>query len=234
MARIIDLGHAIYDGMPAYPGLPPARVTQFLSHEGSRERYDHRAEFALTLLEIAGNTGTYLDSPWHRHSGAYDIAGIPLDRVADLPGFVVDGVDGAQGGASEVHFDSDTVRGGALLIRTGWSDRWSSEDYWTKGPCLATRTIDKIVQARPSLVGVDFSNVDDIRDPERPVHTQLLGADILIVEHLTGLSGLPREGFRFHCVPLSVGGAASIPVRPYAVVEERSMKGTRRHIRRRP
>jgi arylformamidase len=94
-------------------------------------------------------------------------------------------------------------------------------DYWTKGPCLASRTVDKIVQARPSVLGVDISNVDDIRDPERPAHTQLLGADILIVEHLTGLSELPREGFRFHCVPLCVGGAASIPLRRYAVLEER-------------
>jgi arylformamidase len=224
MARIIDLGHGIHDGMPAYPGLPAARVTQILTHEASRERYRHCAEFALTKLDIAGNTGTYLDSPWHRHPGAGDIATIPLERVVELPGLVV---DAAAGNGRSIHIGSvpPAVRGGALLIRTGWSDSWGTDSYWVDGPYLGAEAIDRILDAAPSIVGVDFANVDDPEDPHRPAHTRLLGAGILIVEHLTALASVPAGGFRFHCPPLAVTGAASLPVRPYAIAEEGDQAG---------
>lgn len=219
MRTLIDLGHRIYDGMEAYPGLPPARVSSLLTHEASREHYDHRAEFALTRVDIAGNTGTYLDSPWHRHQGGFDIAEIPLDRVADLPGVVVDAVPRKSGMAVDVDIETAGARRAALLIRTGWSRRWGSDEYWSEGPYLSNDAVDRIVEAQPSVVGVDFSNVDDTADPGRPAHTRLLDAEILIVEHLCNLDRVPENGFRFHCAPLLVEGAASIPVRPYALIE---------------
>ena len=39
---------------------------------------------------MVGNTGTYLDSPFHRFPHGHDLAGIPLAAVADLPAVVVD------------------------------------------------------------------------------------------------------------------------------------------------
>lgn len=215
---IIDLSHPIRDGMPAYPGLPPARVSQLLSHDESRARYEDRAEFALSRIDIATNTATYLDSPWHRHVDSYDIGSIPLDRVANLRGLVVDAAPQRKRDGLIIVLDKKTVAGAALLIRTGWSERWGTEAYWTDGPYLAPQTVESIVAAQPSVVGVDCSNVDDTRDPERPVHTSLLGADILVVEHLTNLAAVSGP-FHFHCAPLQVEGAASMPVRAYAVTE---------------
>jgi kynurenine formamidase len=220
MSTLIDLGHAIQDGMAAYPGLPPPRVFPLVTHEESRDHYHDRAEFALTKLDIAGNTGTYLDSPWHRFPEGIDIAGIPLAHVANLRGMVVDATPSRSGNGIEVDVAAAAARGAALLIRTGWSQRWGSDDYWSEGPHLSLSAIARISEAAPRLVGVDFSNVDDLSDPARPAHTRLLGAGILIVEHMCHLDRLADRPFRLHCAPLPVRGTASIPVRPYALIEE--------------
>ena len=215
MVALIELGHPIHDGMSAYPGLPDARVRQVLSHADSRARYDGRAEFCLTALELACNTGTYLDSPWHRHPDAPDVADLPLRSVAALPGVVVDPV--GPGRPVDIEVD-ERSRGAAVLVRTGWSERWGTPDYWTRGPCLSEAAVTALVAARPALVGVDFANVDDLDDASRQAHTRLLGTGIVVVEHMTGLHQLPPHGFTLHCAPLAVHGAASVPVRPYAVL----------------
>lgn len=219
MPTLIDLGHRIADGTAAYPGLPAARVRPLLTHEQSRTRYEGQAEFCLTAVELAGNTGTYLDSPWHRHPAAPDVAGIPLAAVAALPGIVVEGTAEGTGRAVGLALDREAVAAGAVLVRTGWDARWSTAAYWTDGPYLGERAVEALLAARPALVGVDFANVDDTGDPARPAHTRLLDAGIVIVENLTGLDRLPSAGFAFHCAPLAVHGAASIPVRPYAQLD---------------
>ena len=215
-AMLIDLAHPLWDGMAAYPGLPTARVRTVMTHEGSRDSYAGQAEFCLTEIAFASNTGTYLDSPWHRYPDGPDIGALPLEAVAALPGVVVDGVADesgavALGGTPE----ADSLVGHAVLVRTGWAAHWGTDDYW-HGPHLSAAAVDQLVAAQPALVGVDFANVDDTANPARPAHTALLGAGVLVVEHLTGLDRLPSHGFRFHCVPLAVHGAASMPVRPYA------------------
>ena len=217
METLVELGHRISHGMAAYPGLPAARVEPLLTHEGSRGRYADGVEFCLTGLELACNTGTYLDSPWHRYADGPDIAELPLDRVTNLPGIVLDGVVGSDSGVRLPRLPATTLAGRALLVRTGWDARWGSDDYWT-GPHLADETVTSLVKGRPALVGVDFANIDDTADPARPAHSRLLGAGIVVVEHLTGLHRLPEVGFVLHCAPLAVHGAASMPVRPYAVV----------------
>lgn len=214
---LIDLGHTIRDGMAAYPGLPPARVAALIDHVSSRARYGGKAEFALTAIELSCNTGTYLDSPWHRHADRHDVAGIPLTSVTALRAFVVDGV--AREGRGVTAALPDGVAGAAVLVRTGWSARWETADYWAQGPFLDGGFVDQLVAARAALVGVDFANVDDTDDLARPAHTRLLDAEIVIVENMTNLDRLPAEGARLHCAPLAVHGAASMPVRPYAEVE---------------
>lgn len=223
-AMLVDLAHPLRDGMAAYPGLPPARVRAVMTHEGSRDGYAGQAEFCLTEVAFASNTGTYLDSPWHRYPDGPDIGALPLEAVAALPGVALDGVADGSGavsldGAVEAGGTRGALAGHAVLVRTGWDARWGTDAYW-RGPHLSAATVELLVEARPALVGVDFANVDDTTDPARPAHTALLGAGVLVVEHLTGLSRLPGRGFRFHCVPLAVHGAASMPVRPYAEVEE--------------
>lgn len=214
---LVDLSFPIEDGMPTLPGvLPEARVEAILDHDASRDRYEGKAEFYLGRVDIPGNTGTYLDAPFHRHRELEDLSALDLDRLAGIPGVVVDAPTVL--GPIALELPADQVRGRAVLIRTGWDRRWPGESYWEPDPFLSAEALDLLVEAPARLVGVDFSNVDDTSDPERPAHTRLLGAGIPIVERLRGLDALPFTGFRFFAVPPRIVGGASFPVRAFAEV----------------
>ena len=211
MPTFVDLSHPLEDGMAAYPGLPPARIEAILDHEASRERYAGKAEFFLGRVELSCNTGTYVDAPFHRYPDREDLARLAIERLAGLPGVVVD----ARPAAGPVSLPADVdVAGRAVLIRTGWDRRWGTPDYYEPGPFLGQDAIERLLDA--ALVGVDFANVDDTDDPARPAHTRLLGAGIPLVEHLRGLADLPSTGFRFTAVPPAIVRGASFPVRAFA------------------
>jgi kynurenine formamidase len=222
MTEFIELNHVLENGMPVYPGIPiPApRFDALLDHRASRDRYEGKAEFYLGMVTMAANTGTYLDSPFHRYPDGADLSTVPLESVAGVPGIVLDaepspsrdiGVDVLQSVQSE-------LRGRAVLIRTGWDARWGSDSYWEPGPFLNAAAADFLVDAGATIVGVDFWNIDDTTDPARPVHTRLLGSNIPIVEHLGNLGALPASGFRFYAVPLRIVRGASVPVRAFAEI----------------
>jgi kynurenine formamidase len=220
--RFVDLSHPLQDGeaTAVYPGIghPAPRVGAIIDHDASRERYGGQAEFYLGRIEIAANTGTYLDAPFHRHRGLDDLATLPLASVTGLPGLVVDH-DTATG--TEVtlgHVTPSSFAGRAVLIRTGWDARWGTDGYWTEGPFLTSDAVDRLLGGGATLVGVDFANVDDLGDLSRPVHTGLLGAGVPIVENLRGLGPMPSEGFTFSAVPLAIRHGASAPVRAYGEI----------------
>jgi arylformamidase len=215
--EIIDLSHRIADAMPAYPGLPKPRVSLFRDHRSSRPEYEGRAEFAIGRLELVGNTGTYIDSPYHRYEQQPDVSAIPLERLVDLPTVVVDARAAAREGRRlDLVLPDGVLAGRALLVRTGWSTRWGTDDYWEPGPYLGEMTVQQLVHHRPAVVGVDCWNVDDTADPSRPAHTQLLGEGIPIVEHLCNLDQV-TEAARTFFVPLAVVGAPSMPIRAFAI-----------------
>jgi arylformamidase len=216
VGRFIELGHVLEDGMSAYPGLPAPVFGAHLTHRQSRTHYDGKAEFYLGRVEMPCNVGTYLDAPFHRFPGRPDLAAVPLEAVAGLPGLVLDGLASDRGRAVGLDPAGADLAGRAVLVRTGWDERWGTPEYWQPGPFLSGAALDLLVASGPALVGVDFWNVDDTADPARPAHTRLLDAGILVVEHLCGLGGLPRDGFRFSAVPLRIVGGASFPVRAYA------------------
>jgi arylformamidase len=168
----IDLSHPIEDGMAAYPGLPPVRIFAILDHDASRERYAGQAEFLLGGAELAGNTGTYLDAPFHRFRDREDLARLPLETVVGLPGLIVDSAEPGRAVSLE-GVDERSLRGRAVLVRTGWDARWGSEEYWSDAPFLPETVVERLVAAGVQLVGVDFGNVDDTADLSRPAHTGL-------------------------------------------------------------
>src|SRR3989442_12272612 len=69
--------------METYRPLPTPRVEVLNDYDASR--YDGKAEFFIASLHLCGNTGTYIDSPRHRFRAGTDLAGLPLERLADLP-----------------------------------------------------------------------------------------------------------------------------------------------------
>lgn len=215
MGRFVELNHVLEDGMAAYPGLGTATFEPILTHEASAPRYEGKAAFYLGRVETSCNVGTYIDAPFHRFPDRPDLSEVPLDRVAALPGVVMGARPGSDR-AVEVDASADRLTGRAVLIRTGWDDRWGSDAYWAPGPYLSGVTLDRLIDAGAVLVGVDFANVDDTSDLSRPAHTRLLEAGILIVEHLCNLAALPAEGFRFFAVPPRIVRGASFPVRAFA------------------
>lgn len=219
MTRHVDLSHPIASGIRGYPGLPAPRIEAHISHLASRPTYAGAAEFEITRVFMVGNSGTYLDSPYHRFAGSTDIAGLPLAALAGLPGRVIEAQ--VHDRRIDVRLDpDDDLEGAAVLVQTGWDRHWGSDHYWRPAPFVTGRLAERLVALGVGLVGIDSWNVDDVEDPARPVHTTLLGAGIPIVEHLTGLDLLPRRGFRFSAVPAPVVGAASMPVRAYAELED--------------
>jgi arylformamidase len=215
--RLIDLSHCIAPAMPSYPGLPEPRFRAVLSHDDpSRQKhYAPGTTFQIAAYDFGGNTGTYVDAPFHRHADGVDLAGVPLEKLANLEGVTIDS-------APDGPTAADAIRGldlknRAVLFRTNWSARWGG-DYFRSGPFLPADTCEALVKAEPALVGIDCANIDNMQDPARPAHTILLAAGILIVEHLTKLDSLPREGFRFFAVPPAVEGGTSFPVRAFAVL----------------
>lgn len=214
---IVDLSHTIEDGMTTYPGLPGPRVCDFLSREQSRQVYAPGVEFHIGSIELVGNTGTYLDTPFHRFADGDDLAAVDLSRVVGLDAVTVD----ARGLASidAPVFEDVTVRGRAVLVHTGWDAHWRSERYLSGHPFLTADAATILVERGAALVGIDSLNIDSIDTGERPVHTILLGAGIPIVEHLTGLDRLPAAGVRFTAAPPKVAGMGTFPVRAFAVFD---------------
>lgn len=204
--------------MAAYPGLPNPKIGAILSHEQSRSRYGGQAEFYLGKMEMPCNVGTYLDSPFHRYPDGADLSEVPLEAVAGLPGIVLDGAASAWR-ALNLDCQATELEAKAVLVRTGWDKRWGADAYWEPGPFLSDEAIDLLIRSKVKLVGVDFWNVDDTTNLARPAHTRLLGANILIVEHLSNLASLPRTGFSFYAVPLRIVRGASFPVRAFAEID---------------
>ena len=214
--RIVDLSHVIEHGMTTYKGLPGPHICDFWTRESSAANYDDGSSFQIGRIDMVANTGTYLDSPFHRYADGVDLAGLPLQSLADLPGIVVRRPwdnDIEIGKAAIEGFD---VAGKAVLIHTGWDRHWRTDRYAEDHPYLTDEAADWLVGNGAALVGIDSYNIDDTRVRARPVHTRLLGANIPICEHMTGLGTLPDEGFRFSAVPPKIAGMGTFPVRAFA------------------
>jgi len=213
---IVDLSHKLAPAMPAYPGLPTPRFHVFLGH-GDAAKHTHYAAgttFQIASYEFGGNTGTYVDSPFHRHPGAADLASVPLEKLADLEGILIPGPE--DGPIEPTIISGFPLRGKAILIHTNWSRRWGG-DYFRSGPFLSAAACEHLVHAGATLVGIDCANIDNMTDPARPAHTILLAAGIPIVEHLCGLDQLQGKPFRFFAVPPAIEGGTSFPIRALAI-----------------
>ena len=214
--RLVELSHLIEDGMITYQGLPAPIICDFLSREASREVYAEGTEFQIGTIELCSNTGTYIDSPFHRFDGGDDLADLTLGQFADLDALVIH----ADGRAIDADaFERHDVRGRAVLVHTGWDAHWRTDQYFTGHPFLTKAAAEHLRDHGARLVGIDSLNIDDTDDGHRPVHTALLGADIPVVEHLRGLDQLPDAGFRFTAAPPKIRGIGTFPVRAFAVLD---------------
>lgn len=211
--QFIEVSHAIEPGMKTYPGLPEPRAEVLLDYDSSR--YNGLSEFYIASLHLCGNTGTYVDSPCHRHRGAADLSQLRLEQVAHVPAVVVDARGVAGRAIGPDLFRGLNLRDRAVLVHTEWSRHWRTDHYFEPNPHLTADACDYLLDQGVRLVGIDSLNIDDILDLARPAHTKLLGAGVPICEHMTNLAAVPKEGWNLHAVPIAWVGGATFPVRAY-------------------
>ena len=215
--RVVDLSHTIREGLVTYPGLPAPVITSHLSREVSRTKYAPGTEFTMDIITMIGNTGTYIDSPFHRYEGGTDLAGLSLDTLVDQPAEVFHLSDSLSRGIPASVFWDRPVAGKAVLLHTGWDKHFGTEAYLKGSPFLTEDGVDYLIAQGVTVVGIDSLNIDDTESGgERPAHTKLLAAGIHVVEHLRGLEQLPPSGTLFSAVPPKVEGFGTFPVRAYA------------------
>lgn len=216
--KLVDLSHVIEEGMTTFKGLPGPHLCDYWTREASAANYDDGSTFQIGRIDMVANTGTYVDSPFHRYADGNDLSELPLESLADLDGVVVRRPFEQGLAVSAEAFAGLDLCGKAVLVHTGWSRLWRTEAYFSDHPFLTEEAARLLVASGAAFVGIDSHNIDDTRTRSRPVHTLLLGADIPIGEHLTGLDRLPDQGFRFSAAPPKVRGMGTFPVRAFAVL----------------
>jgi len=221
LSRFVDLSHTIEHGLVTYKGLPAPIVCDYLSREASREKYAPGTEFQIGRIEMVTNTGTYLDCPFHRYADGKDLSEIAIAAMTDLDAIVVRAPHASAQAIGPEAFRDKEIRGRAVLVHTGWDVHWNTPQYYEGGPFLTAEAARYLRDCGVKLVGIDAHNIDDTRGGERPVHSILLGAEILIVEHLCNLDALPDEGFVFSATPPKFKGAGTFPVRAMAKLQSR-------------
>lgn len=217
LRKLIDLSHTLEHGMITYRGLPAPIICDFLSREASKAKYAADTTFQMGKIEMISNTGTYVDAPFHRYEHGKDLSELPLESLVNLEGLVFRAKPDQRANGPEL-FGKTDVRGKAVLVHTGWSRHWRTDQYFEGHPYLTEAAALWLKAQGAALVGIDSLNIDGTDTGERPVHTVLLGADIPICEHMCNLDRLPDSGFRFHAAPVKVKGFGTFPVRAYAVL----------------
>lgn len=213
---LIDLSHTIEHGLVTYKGLPAPIICDYLSRENSKQIYAKGTEFQIGKIEMVGNTGTYIDCPFHRFEHGKDLSEVGLDCFTDLEGVVISIPHLETLAITKTHLKNHEIRNRAVLIHTGWDSNWNTEKYYENHPYLTEGAAAYLRDCGAKLVGIDSHNIDSTLGKERPVHTTLLGAEILIVEHLCNLYLLPKEGFTFSAIPPKFKGVGTFPVRAMA------------------
>jgi len=214
---IIDLSHTVTHGLVTYKGLPAPIICDYLSREASRKLYAPGTEFQIGKIEMVANTGTYLDSPFHRYADGKDLSELELEKLANLPAIKIDAPHKTSIDASNFP-RNESLAGKAVLVETGWSQHWNTPLYFEGHPFLTEDAAQFLSDSGVALVGIDSHNIDDVQDVRRPVHSILLKNEIPIVEHMTNLAAVPKGGFKFFAVPVKIKGFGTFPVRAFAIV----------------
>jgi arylformamidase len=228
---LIDLSHTVAHGLVTYKGLPAPIICDYLSREASRKLYAPGTEFQIGKIEMVANTGTYLDSPFHRYADGKDLSELELSKLANLPAIKVSSLNKQAVGVQAIDVQAvgvqaidvscfprrEDLAGKAVLVETGWSRHWNAPQYFEGHPFLTEDAARFLADSGVALVGIDSYNIDDVQDLRRPVHSILLKREIPIVEHMTNLAALPAAGFKFFAVPVKVKGFGTFPVRAFAI-----------------
>lgn len=205
---LVDLSHIIYSGMPVYPGTKGPEISPCaqISEEGFLEHW----------LSMATHTGTHIDAPAHLIEGGSTLDLLPLQRFSGR-GVKIEcaGVDSLSLPFLE-GYASLLEEADFLLFYTGWQDNWGSESYYSGFPLLTMEAAVWLNRFSLSGLGFDTPSADAVESVDLPLHKQLLGSGLLLIENLNHLDKIPSDGFTFFCMPLFISHSDGSPVRAFA------------------
>lgn len=256
--RVLDLGRPLAVGMPQSPSHPEFRHVLVRRH-GDMVRADGGSA-ANDLIVTGTHVGTHVDALGHvshdgrlhgdveadaaQRGGRFDEHGI--DR---FPPFVGRGVLldipatlGVEALAPAHEITVEEVRatidrqgtpiatGDAVLIRSGWAQRWNDGTtayvgHDTGVPGIGPTAATWLADQRPTVLGADTIAFERLAPGAGhallPVHRILLverGINIIETMDLEELANTGVTEFLFILNPLNIVGATGAPVRPLAVI----------------
>ena len=213
----IDLSHTIFDGLITYKGLPAPVICDYLSREESKKFYEEGTQFQIGKIELIANTGTYIDCPFHRYENGKDLSEVEMKNFVDLDAITINAKGVTDIGTK--YFKGKDVSEKAVLVYTDWTKNWDTEKYFEDHPYITKEAAEYLRDQKVKLVGIDSHNIDDTKVKSRPVHSILLGSEILIVEHMCNVDKLPESGYTFSAVPPKFKGVGTFPVRAFAKIK---------------
>ena len=148
--------------MTTYKDLPGPHICDFWTREASAANYDDGSTFQIGRIDMVANTGTYLDSPFHRYAEGADLAELDLPSLADLPGIVVRRPWEMASPSTPTHSTACDVDGKAVLVHTGWDRHWRTDAYFGDHPFLTAEAADWLAEHGAALVGIDSCNIDNM------------------------------------------------------------------------
>lgn len=203
-----DLSHLIDGDVVRLPFLPAPRFEPV-----------EEALLAATELTMATHVGTHIEAPRHRFPDGKGIDAYPPGR------FVGEGVVWAPDVGAREAVSRDVVAGvadrlgpgDALVVHTGWAAH-AGTDRYEDHPYLAPGAAEALADLDLSWVGLDAPTPeapDDVAtgDTDFPVHTALLGNDVLVAENLTNTGDLVGRRVEVVATPLTLADRDASPVR---------------------
>ncbi|HEY0247630.1 MAG TPA: cyclase family protein [Gryllotalpicola sp.] len=221
MTEVVDLSHPIEPGMPHARTIPAAEIA------ATRTWQEHHMR--ALQISLPTHIGTHLDAPSHFVEDGETLDDVPLSTLVGRA-YCVEvlrpGADPVTAADLESALAAASVTlspGDALLIRTGWDERYGSDAYVDEHAWLAPDAARWCADRRLRLVGVDTITPEypmGLRGPDyqHDVHWSLLGAGTLIIENLV-LSGIPNRWVTLFVGALLVRGGDGAPARVLAVLD---------------
>lgn len=219
-SRWIDLSQPIFGGMPraGMMNVPDLKDNGMdLGIQGIYMRW--------TDYNFANHTGSHLDAPLHFFPNAKALDDYPLDAFMG-PGVLLNIAAEPYGVITKRHLLDTGVevrRGDIVLIRTGWGAKYGKEDYHSH-PSFTEDVALWLVERGVKMVGFDQITPEIAwskrpKDYQYPMHRNLLGNEIFILEHLNLERDVPAR-MQVFALPISLRKANGAQARVVAMVDQ--------------
>jgi arylformamidase len=219
MARLVDLTHGFYDGMPSYPADWYPKFASERVMVPATDPYGTARTFSH--LHLFPHNGTHMEYRLHFFPGTEGIDEVPLPTligracVADLSH--KGELEPVTGEDLEKVLRPVWEEGNRLLVRTDYLHRhWGRPDYWDHPPYLTPSAAEWAIANGASLVGLDCLT-ERPGDPASPVHHALLAVGIPLLEYVTNMHELTQPVVQLFALPIKVAGAEAAPTRVIAL-----------------